>query len=281
MSKKKQLTFVPQTTYDGTTYITGCYMKPVFYVQPHWHGFYEIELILNEAQITINDTHYIVPKNSLYFISIGDIHEIDAKKDSVLCSVAFDIESISNPEVTKFIKNSSSFTLSLSDVETKWFCEIMRKISLERKSMREWAKLHMQTLLTELIASIMVKQHSSITADIRNNALQNAIKFINQHYKEDITRSDVAVFAFISEDYLTRLFKTYLNTTFKQFLTNRRIHHARNLLINTSLSVSDISIKCGFNSSTYFIDCFKKSIGMTPRAFREQIPQHHKKTEYV
>lgn len=271
MSKKKHLSFVPQTDYDGTTYITGSYMKPVSYVQPHWHAFYEIELILNEAQIIINDTNYTVPKNTLYFISIGDVHEIDAKKDSVLCSVAFDIESISNPEVTKFIKNSPSFTLSLSDDETKWFCEITRKINLERKSVREWAKLHMQTLLTELIASMMVKHHSSITTDIRNNALQNAMKYINQHYKEDITRSDVAEYAFISEDYLTRLFKTHLNTTFKQFLINRRIHHARNLLVNTTLSVSDISIKCGFNSSTYFIDCFKRSVGMTPRMFREQL----------
>ena len=101
--------------------------------------------------------------------------------------------------------------------------------------------------------------------------IQNAMKYVNQHYKKNITLSDVAAYVFISEDYLTRLFKTHLNTTFKQFLTDRRIHHTRNLLVNTNLSVLDIASQCGFNSSTYFTDCFKKSIGMTPRAFREQI----------
>jgi AraC-like DNA-binding protein len=52
-------------------------------------------------------------------------------------------------------------------------------------------------------------------------------------------------------------------------LNGIRILQACSLLENTSKSITEISYACGFHSSAYFSDIFKKALGMSPRAYRK------------
>lgn len=99
--------------------------------------------------------------------------------------------------------------------------------------------------------------------------VSSAQKFIETHYKDDISAAQIADAVGISTPYLYKLFKISLNTTPCDYLTACRISAARDLLANTGLSLNEIAFSCGFNSQSYFSDRFKKSVGVSPKEFRK------------
>ena len=93
--------------------------------------------------------------------------------------------------------------------------------------------------------------------------------FIEQNYKENISVDEVATACNVSPAYLHKIFKNTLGITPGNYLLNIRISVAQNLLVNTHQSLIEIAFNCGFNSQSYFSDCFKKNVGVTPKNFRK------------
>lgn len=93
--------------------------------------------------------------------------------------------------------------------------------------------------------------------------------FVKVHCCEDICRGTVADHFSVSAGYISKQFKTFGHQDFTSYLTDLRLGQAANLLRETSLSLDEISMCCGFNYTSYFIRCFKKSYKMTPSAFRK------------
>lgn len=108
---------------------------------------------------------------------------------------------------------------------------------------------------------------SDTTAD--TSTLSKAQRFIESNYKENITTEIIADACNVSISYLHKLFKNTLNTTPGDYLLNCRISAVKDMLINTNLSLSAIAMDCGFNSQSYFSDCFKKRVGISPKEFRK------------
>ncbi len=98
--------------------------------------------------------------------------------------------------------------------------------------------------------------------------LQNAADYIRENYATDLTLEEVAQAVHISPYYLSHLFKEELGVTFIGFLTKVRIEQAKNLLLETNLTIQQISYKVGYQDSSYFTKVFKKMEGRTPTQFR-------------
>lgn len=73
----------------------------------------------------------------------------------------------------------------------------------------------------------------------------------------------------ISHGHLCRLMKQQFDMTPNQYVTKLRMIYAGNLLANTNDSILDISVKCGYSSSSHFITIFKKFHGIAPHAYRQ------------
>lgn len=99
--------------------------------------------------------------------------------------------------------------------------------------------------------------------------LVKAQKYMEQNYKTDLSVAHIAGECGVSPSYLHRLFQTVLHTTPGDFLLNCRLSAACAMLVNTTLPLSEIASECGFNSPSYFSDCFKREIGVTPGKFRQ------------
>lgn len=95
-------------------------------------------------------------------------------------------------------------------------------------------------------------------------------RFIEQNYKEDISIAKAAGDLSYSTSHLIRLFQKEYEISPKQYITVLRITDAKDLLINTSLSVSEISEREGFGSSSQFIFQFRKITGETPLQYRRE-----------
>lgn len=93
--------------------------------------------------------------------------------------------------------------------------------------------------------------------------------YIAQHFNEDLSVPGIAEACGISASYLHRLFRNRLHTTPGEFILSCRISSACLLLVNTSMTLGEVAAECGFHSQSYFSDCFKRKLGISPILFRK------------
>ncbi|WP_309237279.1 helix-turn-helix transcriptional regulator [Actinomadura sp. BRA 177] len=99
--------------------------------------------------------------------------------------------------------------------------------------------------------------------------VQRAIESIYRNVGEQITIEDMARTAMFSKFHFTRLFQRATGVSPGRFLSAVRLQEAKKLLLSTSLSVTDISHRVGYNSVGTFSSRFKRSVGLSPTAYRE------------
>lgn len=104
--------------------------------------------------------------------------------------------------------------------------------------------------------------------DGRIKYIIEATEYIKANYSKDITLKEVAENLYISESYLSRLFKTYTSYTFIEYLTKYRMKIAINLLKDHRIKVYEVSELVGYNDPKYFSVIFKKYVGTTPMEFK-------------
>lgn len=106
---------------------------------------------------------------------------------------------------------------------------------------------------------------------MRNAYLSQAIEMMRSHLDEPISPSAVALELGISTRQLERLFGKYLNTSPKKYYMEMRLERAQHLLLQTELSVIEIALACGFQSSGHFSRVFRRAFGVTPMMQRGRI----------
>ncbi len=75
-----------------------------------------------------------------------------------------------------------------------------------------------------------------------------------------------------SQEHLTREFRKYLNMTPTEFINQKRIGYAAELLLNSSSEIIDICFICGFNNLSHFYHIFKRTYGCSPKQFIKEHP---------
>ena len=102
------------------------------------------------------------------------------------------------------------------------------------------------------------------------SALETAVSYIDAHLAEELSVRDLAGLCYVSADHLTRLFKKKFGMTVSEYIQDRRIRLAGDLLASGSLSISAVSNTVGFGNYSYFTEQFKKFYGMTPREYQKK-----------
>ena len=106
--------------------------------------------------------------------------------------------------------------------------------------------------------------------DIKNSkVLSDALSYIREHYRENLTLDLVSKNVYISSYYLSHLFKEELDITFVEYLTKIRIEMAKKRLKNQDLSIMDIASEVGYDDSSYFSKVFKRNTGLSPSQYRK------------
>ena len=119
--------------------------------------------------------------------------------------------------------------------------------------------------VSELMKKSLIEK--SETPD--TNFHKTVIDYVEKNLSKNITSTDIAKALHINHSYFCRLFKKNFNLCFQNYLALCRIEKAKSLLKNTDLSVSEIALKVGFNSISYFTKIFKKEVSLTPNQYRK------------
>jgi YesN/AraC family two-component response regulator len=108
---------------------------------------------------------------------------------------------------------------------------------------------------------------SAVTLGLHHK-IQQAVRFINDNYRNDIRLAAAAREAGMSPSHFSRTFKKVMSLSYQDYLNTRRITKAKNLLRTSAQSVTEIAVSLGFADPTGFGRIFKKLTGLTPSAFR-------------
>ena len=103
---------------------------------------------------------------------------------------------------------------------------------------------------------------------VRHPKLSTVIKMMEDNLEEPISPSTLAEDVGISTRQLERLFRRYLNRSPKRYYMELRLHKARNLLLQTDMSVINVALASGFTSPSHFSKCYRTHFSTTP--YRER-----------
>ena len=99
-------------------------------------------------------------------------------------------------------------------------------------------------------------------------AIERAIATMWDRYDQPLSLSEVADTAILSRFYFSRVFRSITGTSPGRFLAAVRLQRAKNILLESTLSVTDISYRVGYNSPGTFTSRFTSSVGMSPTRYR-------------
>lgn len=244
----------------------------------HGHvGFYEFFFVAKGKAIHfINGENRLLTRGSLVFIRPGDVHGYESfnKHDFELISVGFPASGFENACAFMGI-DAALFTESRFPPETVLegydFSDVERKLlHIGALNAPEERKLYFRGLLPFVLYVILsAKTRQSAAIPNRLRVLLDKMSEA-ENFTEGLPR--LLELSETSQEHLTREFRKYLNTTPTEFINQKRISYAAELLLSGSYEVIDVCFACGFNSLSHFYHIFKKTYGCSPKQFIKEHP---------
>jgi len=254
----------------------------------HYHP--ELELALTEGRTGkrfIGDRVERLESQDLVLIGKNLPHcflgDQPVRKDSILVVIQFDMELFGEnftdlPE-TRHLGDLISRARQGVDIHGKTY-QTVRKQLLELCEADPFERLIL--LLNILHTLAQTEEYSLITTqsfvkqyyDTQFESLTAVYNFIAQNFKGDITLSDAAKVANLSETYFCRFFKHHTLKTFKEVVIEMRISYACDLILKGKLasnSVSQIAYEAGFQNLSNFNRQFKRITGHTPTRYAKEV----------
>ncbi|MBQ1482746.1 MAG: response regulator [Erysipelotrichaceae bacterium] len=125
-----------------------------------------------------------------------------------------------------------------------------------------------------------MEEYAKTLFDLQQNEVQSVLdsedimvrakKYIDENFRENIDRNDVAAVTFVTPNYLSKLFKNTMNMNLREYINQLRIEEAKRLLLSTPMSVSEIASYVGYYNISYFSTVFHKVVGVSPFDWRNQ-----------
>ena len=131
--------------------------------------------------------------------------------------------------------------------------------------------------LTLQLCSFLTRNFALYTLDIKPNNnkrkenISFALGYITSHYTEKISLDDICNQLHLNKSYLSREFKYFTDINIVYYINQLRCEYAKKLLFSKEYSITEISHMCGFETTQYFSNIFKKHIVVSPSMFVKSI----------
>lgn len=95
-------------------------------------------------------------------------------------------------------------------------------------------------------------------------------RYVFEHISQPVSRTEIAASVFLTPDYVSKIFKSETGISLKDYVNEARIEKAKELLLTTAQSVSEIAVAVGFDNFSYFSTLFKKITGVSPSSYNRK-----------
>lgn len=243
----------------------------------HWHNTYELYFLLSGTRrYFVGHSIFNVSPGDLMIVPRYELHRTarhtQENYDRILIYFSDEFVTSFYQQVGKeaFDKFLNLGCVQLPRKQQERVRQIFVKMEEERVRQDSYSQFVISQLLYELIVLVLRHGNQKEKNVVGNERkVLQAVRYISDNYDQQITLQDAAQIACMESTYFSKCFKRATGFGFHDYLTQTRLKKAEEFLRTSGLSISEISESCGFSSSNYFGDVFKKYTGFSPRAYRE------------
>ncbi len=253
-----------------------------FQIPVHWHD--ELEIIYVKGgclTVNISGESYIGKPGDAFVVSPGNLHLMGTQTGAVdYFTFLFPLKYISFRSddllYESLLEPLSSGHLMISprigDAAGR-LCEQLVDIYMEKKEGAGAdiaAQIRIKIILLQFILEmwnkgLVVENDTSG----RNTVEKEMVSYIQQNYTGTISLKEFGEQFHLSEKYISRYFKEHFHITLSQYVTYLRLEHAKQLLQDTDIPITEIALQSGYQNVSYFIRSFKKTYGVSPLKYRK------------
>jgi AraC-like DNA-binding protein len=253
--------------------------------QRHIHDFPVLGYIERAGQMAVGDPPSQVQHGDAYVLAAGEVIDPTVVNPIAAgCGVFFDPTALggdgqapwsswrAHPLLFPFLHGIPGGLLRLhvpparQPVWTATIAAIETELADRNEGYRQAALAHLTLLLVDV-----ARLATDVVGDLRRSnetLLAEVFDVIEQRFAEPLSLRDVAKSIGVTPGYLTTLVRRRTGRTVVDWIIERRMVQARQLLTETDLPVSEIARRVGLPDPGYFARVFRGSNGVTPRAWR-------------
>ncbi len=250
-------------------YIEERFISKGEYFSPHWHDYFELEIVLaGEGEHIYNNTKYMLSRGSIYLMSYYDFHELSAKGDMQILKLQFN-ENVLPKSLNDFLFLSRNrFCCSVNENEMLHIINLFDILKREEKQAGLFSEMLIKNFIAEIIITV-IRNSSQNENTLIPSLLQNAVAYIRNNFREPLSLELLAEHCNVTPNYLGVQFTKKMGISFSDYLNNVRLRYACNLLDSTDLTVKEIAFASGYNSVEHFGYTFKKLLGDSPLNYKK------------
>ena len=211
------------------------------------------------------DVYHIILNNKFMQKNMVDLQMLDG------FSVLFNVEPILRA------KGNKSLHLKLSDEQLESISDILdERVNREGNFYVNPTEAFLSTasaliLITRLCHIYAENRVTEERHECHDSAFLSALALIHERYYDKLGINELARTAKLSKSSFMRRFMEICKTTPAQYIIEKRVEIAENMLVNTSLPISDIAERIGFYDAAYFSKIFIKKKGISPSKYRKNV----------
>lgn len=276
------------TEHRSTVLPMACYRTTISqningYIPMHWHEEFQFVLIIKgQAIFQIQKEKIILNEGEALFINSGCLHLAKDFNHSGCVYICLNVapsfivsQELFRTYVYPYIE-ATNLSYVLLTTKEHWAKNIIDAILEIDRLIRQNPALYeidISIKLAQIWRNLIVNgfQLEYKEAEmLKNQKMKNMLNWIHLHYAEKIVLEDIARAGQLSRSECCRYFKRYIKETPLNYVMQYRIQKSLILLQQPEYNVTEIAYQVGFNSTSYFINQFKKSMYMTPLAYKKQ-----------
>ncbi|WP_238178062.1 AraC family transcriptional regulator [Paenibacillus contaminans] len=176
------------------------------------------------------------------------------------------------PELVRLMENGNPFQLP-GCLAPPYPISLHKKVEHMHNAWQRpdaFVKLHVKSLFYQFLYELTEQTHGQGAAANKPDLVSQAIRLIEEEYKEQLTLESIADMLDCSSRQLLRLFKSQADTTPIDYLIRVRMNKAMELLLDSDTGLKEIAESVGYADSYYFSRLFKKVVGISPIRFKDE-----------
>jgi AraC-like DNA-binding protein len=253
-----------------------------FQIPVHWHDEFEIIYVRSGfLTVSISGESYIGKTGDAFVVSPGNLHLMGSQTGTVdyytflfpLKYISFRTDDMLDEKLLEPLNSGHLMICPRVKDTAKELCEQLIEI-YEAKNDESVSKITTQVrtkiILLQFILE-MWKKGFVIENDTsgRNTVEKEMVSYIQQNFTGKISLREFGEQFHLSEKYISRYFKEHFHITLSQYVTYLRLEHAKQLLQDTDIPVTDVAMQSGYQNVSYFIRSFQKAYAVSPLKYRK------------
>ena len=255
----------------------------------HCHNFYELTIILGgSCKYDFQGITHTLTDGDTFITPPGEKHCYHDQKNLSLINFIWYPDNLPIPQSvfidipgyrtffelklqSRSVQNFK-YRLHISQSQTSMLRFFYSRIEEVLQSRSSGFQLQAGLIFSELLIVISRFYNEKMKKKTDSNdelqKIEKVLRFLDEHFSEPISRSQVAKIYGSSESTFSRSFKKTMQESFFEYLLNLRLQHAQQLLLESDKSIYEIAVACGFCDSNYLCYRFRLKYGMPPHQFR-------------